>query len=115
MTRLQSRFRGVVLRYGETVGGGTGVVVPLGYAKARDYLADDELSAAPRPMWLATVGYDHPAAEGDTVAWRTRSLLVKRAVDVRFAGATVARLLVLLATTGTSGGGPGTGTPPEST
>lgn len=113
MTNLQARFRAVVGRYGEAVGGGLGVVVMLGYAKARDYLADDEISAAPKPMWLATTGYDHPAAEGDTLAWRTRSLLVKRAIDVRFAGATVSRLLVLIGTSGTSGGGGTTPTVPE--
>lgn len=112
MTRLQARFRGVVLRYGEAVGAAPGVVVPLGYARARDYLADDELSAAPRPMWLANVGYDHPSAEGDTLTWRTRTLLVKRAIDVRFSGLTVARLLVLVGTTASGGGttDPGTGT-----
>ncbi len=103
MTRLQARFKTIVVRYGEAVGAAPGMVVPLGLAKARDYLADDEIAAATRPMWLVTTAFDHPAAEGDTLAWRTRSLKVKRAIDVRLSGATITRLLVLVAISPTTG------------
>ena len=115
MTRLQSRFRGVVARYGEDLGGAPAVVVPLGVAKARDDLDDAEIAAAPRPMWLATTGHDHPAAEGGTLAWRTRTLRVKRAIDVRFAGTTVSRLLVMVAASGRVIGPPGPMTPENET
>lgn len=114
MTRLQAKFRTVVARYGEDLGGAPGVVVPLGLAKARDYLTDPEIDAAARPIWLATVGYDHPATEGATLAWRTRSVLVKRTIDVRFAGKTVSRLLVLFALPVASPPGNGGTLPTES-
>ncbi len=96
MTRLQARSRTVVARLGEDVGGFPAVVAPLTPFRARSYVSDAEIDAAGRPLWLAYAAHDHPAVEGATVAWAGRSLMVKRAVDVRFAGKTVARLLVLV-------------------
>lgn len=95
MTALQARFRGVVARFGETVGGGAAVVAPLSPSQARTYASDAEIEAAGRPLWLAYAAHDHPATEGSTVTWGARTLTVKRALDVRFAGTTVARQLVL--------------------
>lgn len=96
MTRLQSRFKAIVARYGDDLGGAPGVVTALAPARARSYLSDAEIDAAPRPMWVATTGYDHPALEGASVLWGARTLVVKRAVEVRFRGTTVARVLALV-------------------
>ena len=100
MTRLQARFRTIIGRYGETLGAAPAVVAPITPFRARSYLADAEIDAAPRPLWVAYAGHDHPATEGETLAWGTRSLVVRRAIEVRFAGKTVARLLVLAVASG---------------
>ena len=115
MTRLQVRFRTIVGRYGEDVGGAPAVVAPLAPSKARTYVDDGTLAGTTRPIFIATAAYDHPATEGATVAWRTRTLRVERAVDVRLMGRTVARLLVLfpLASGGGGGGGPNGTSGPE--
>lgn len=96
MTRLQARFRTVVARCGEDLGGFPAVVAPLSPFRARSYVSDAEIDVAGRPLWVAYTAHDHPAAEGATVAWGARSLVVKRAIEVRFAGKTVARLLMLV-------------------
>ena len=114
MTRLQSRFKTIVRRYGDDLGGGSAVVAPLALAKARNYLDDGAVYAATRPIWIATTGYDHPATEGQTLLWGARSVVVKRAIEVRFGGKAVARLLVLFSTTGSSGGVDEPGTPGSS-
>ena len=98
MTRLQARFRTIVARYGEDVGDAPAVVASLTPSRARSYVSDGEIDAAGRPLWIAYAAYDHPAVEGGTVLWGARSLKVKRAIDIRFAGATVSRLLVLFPT-----------------
>ena len=113
MTRLQARFKTIVARYGDPLGSAPAVLAPLAPSKARTYVGDADLGSASRPIWIATTGYDHPAAEGDTLAWGARSLTVKKAVDVRFAGKSVARLLVLFPASSGGGGAGGGGTTPE--
>ena len=110
MTRLQSRFKTIIRRHGDDLGGAPAVVAPLALAKARNYLDDGAVYAAARPIWIATTGFDHPATEGQTLLWGSRSLVVKRAVEVRFGGKAVARLLVLFST---SSGTPGAEGEPE--
>ena len=105
MTRLQSRFKTIIRRRGDDLGGAPAVVAPLALAKARNYLEDSAVYAATRPVWIATTAYDHPATEGQTLLWGIRSLVVKRTVEVRIGGRPVARLLVLFSTSsGTHGG-----------
>lgn len=100
MTRLQARFRTIVARYGELLGTGSAIVTTITPGRARTYVADTDLDSATRPIWIAYAAYDHPAVEGQTLAWGARSLIVKRTIDVRFGSATIARLFVLF-----SGGG----------
>lgn len=106
MTRLQARFRTIIARYGDLLGTAKAVVTAVTPGRARTYITDSDLDSASRPIWLAYAGYDHPAAEGQTLTWGARSLLVKRTIDVRFGGTTIARLFVLFTTTGVPGGGP---------
>jgi hypothetical protein len=111
MTRLQVRFRTILARYGELLGTGSAIVTTITPGRARTYVADTDLDSATRPIWIAYAAYDHPAVEGQTLAWRGQSLLVKRTMDVRLASATIARLFVLF--TVASGGGGGGTTPPD--
>ena len=111
MTRLQSRFKTIIRRHGDDLGGAPAVVAPLALAKARNDLPDAAVYAANRPIWIATAAYDHPALEGQTLLWGIRAVVVKRAVEVRFGGKPVARLLILFSTSAVSpnaAGGPET-------
>ena len=114
MTRLQSRFRTIIRRRGDDLGGAPAVVAPLTPSKARNYLPDREVYAAARPVWIATAAYDHPATEGQTLFWGIRLLIVKRTVEVRFGGKTVARLLVLFPASSGSPGDDGVAATPSS-
>lgn len=95
MTRLQARFRAIIFRFGEDFGGGRAVIAPLSPFRAQKYLSDADIATTDRPVWIAYAAYNHPANEGDTITWGARSLVVKRAIDVRFAGNAVARILFL--------------------
>ena len=103
MTRLQARFRTIISRYGDLLGTGPAVIATITPGRARIYVSDTDLDSATRPIWLAYAGYDHPATEGQILAWGARSMMVKRSIDVRFGGVVVARLFVLF--TAVSGGG----------
>lgn len=100
MTPLQRRFKRIVGRFGEafTVGAtpGTGIFAPISSGFASVYLSDSERSAAARPIRVAYVAYDDTTAETATLAWDGLTLTVKRVVKVRFQGATVAKMLVLV-------------------
>ena len=103
MTRLQARFHTIIARYGDVLGTNSAVVTTITPGRARTYVSDTDLDSATRPIWIAYAGFDHPATEGQTLTWGTRSLVVKRAIDVRFGSTVIARLFVLF--TAASGGG----------
>ncbi|RYG23749.1 hypothetical protein EON82_13020 [bacterium] len=105
MTRLQARFRTIIGRYGDLLGTAPAVIASVTPGRARTYVSDADLDSAVRPIWIAYAGHDHPASEGQTLAWGARSVLVKRTIDVRFGGNTVARLLVLFTATSVPGEG----------
>jgi hypothetical protein len=99
MTVLQSRFCGLVQRFGEafTVGGNarTGIFAPVSPGQASIYLSSAELEVAARPVRVAYVRFDDPTALNDSVSWDGMALSVKRVVKVRFRGVTVVKVLVL--------------------
>ncbi|HEY0867648.1 MAG TPA: hypothetical protein VGE01_09720 [Fimbriimonas sp.] len=100
MTALQRRFRKIVQRLGEPyVSGGdtrTGIFAPMSSGFAGTYLTSAELGAAARPIRVAYVAFDDPTLEGAALTWNGYTLTVKRAIQVRFRGTTVARMLVLV-------------------
>ena len=59
------------------------------------YATPTEVDTYPRPLRLLTVPHDDVTAVGDTVAWDSLTLSVKKAVDVRVAGEKLARILLV--------------------
>ncbi len=99
MTALQRRMKSVIERVGDTftVGGVShkGVVTLLNPTAARDYLAQSDIDSAPRPLRLAYAAFDDTTVVGNSVAWASITLTVRKLVEVRYIGSVIARLLVL--------------------
>ena len=99
MTALQRRMKSVIERVGDTftVGGvpHKGVVTLLNPTAARDYLAQSDIDAAPRPLRLAYTAYDDLTAVGNSIVWASITLTVRKLVEVRYQDNVIARLMVL--------------------
>jgi hypothetical protein len=90
------RFRGVIARVGEAFEGGTAVFAPLTREEAGSLLPLFALSEE-GPFCLAYVPFDDTTAIGATVTWQEREHTVARIVELRYAGESVVRMLVLTA------------------
>jgi hypothetical protein len=99
MTALQRRFKAAIERNGDlfAIGGNArrGLFILLASERAREFLSESEIAAATMPLRLAYVTFDDSAAVSETVVWNGQNLGVKRAVNLRAKGETVARILVL--------------------
>jgi len=99
MTAIQRRFKSVLERIGDTftVSGNNrkGIFAILPLERAKEFLTQSELDAAGRPLRMAYVEYDDVAAVTNSVSWDGLTLTVKKALNIRAKGETVARLLVL--------------------
>ena len=99
MTAIQRRFKNVLERIGDTftVSGNSrkGVFAVLPVEKAKGFLTQAEVDAAGRPLRIAYVPFDDTTAATNSVSWDGLTLTVKKALNVRAKGETVARLLVL--------------------
>lgn len=99
MTAMQKRVKSVIERIGDTftVGGVShkGVVALLNPSAARDYLAQSDIDAAPRPLRLLYAPYDDSTLVGGSVVWASITLTVRKMVEVRFKDSVIAKLFVL--------------------
>jgi len=100
MSPLQKRFRNVIEISGEpvTIGGSDShaLMSPISYSQATVYMSLSELdSATSRPRYGAYTSYDSPGAADDTFEWSGSPLTVRKVMDLRAKGQTVAKLMVL--------------------
>lgn len=99
MTPLQRRFKYVIERLGDPFDVGAqqrvGVFAVLASAKASDLLTESEQQGATLPMYLSYVPFDDTTTLSETVDWNGRSLVVVKAIDCSFQGATIVRILAL--------------------
>lgn len=98
MSALTDRATTAILSHADDLTlGGVGrkaLVTMLGGARA--YLSDAEYEAAGRPILGAVVPASDTTTAGSSANYLGRALTVKRAIDLRWDGATIARLLVLV-------------------
>lgn len=65
------------------------------YSRALLYATPTEFSTYPLPVRTLTVPAADPTGVGDTVVWDSQSLTVRKAVNLRVRGQTVARVLLV--------------------
>jgi len=99
VTALQRRVQGHVARNGDafTLAGqpAKGVFSLASFGTMRLYLPVSVVDTLVPPYVLCLVNQATTAAEGDSVTWNGRPLVVKRVVEARWGGAVAGRLLVL--------------------
>ncbi len=99
MTPEQRRAKAVIERFGDpfTVGASErkGVFAPLSRERALDLFTEAQWTALPLPAWLVATPHDDPTAVNDPLTWNGATLTVRKAVESRAKGQTVARLLVV--------------------
>jgi len=99
MTAMQRRIKSVIERIGDTftVGGAShrGVVTVLTPSAARDYIAQSDIDAAPRPLRLVYAPFDDSTSVGNSVVWASITLTVRKLVEVRYQDSVIAKLMVL--------------------
>lgn len=99
MTALPRRVKRILQRLGETYTCGataaSGLFSVITSSIASTYIAYADLDTLPRPIRMAYVPFDDASTEGATLTTGGKTFTVRRAMDVRFHGTTVARILVL--------------------
>jgi len=99
VSALASRVTLAIGRVGDpfTVGGQArmGWFRIASYSRALLYATPAEHSTYPLPVRTMTVPATDPTGVGDIVVWDSQSLTVRKAVNVRLGGQTVARLLLV--------------------
>jgi len=98
MTVLQSRFKGIVDRLGETFvilgSPHRGVIGILSPAVAARYVSGSVIDAAARPIRSVYVAHDDNSAVGNSATWDGATFTVQKVIPIRHRGETVAKLLV---------------------
>jgi hypothetical protein len=97
MTAAQQRFRAVILRLDDSfvVSGATRKGLIATSRRYRDFLTTNEADAVLRPIRALYVPYDDPTPVGSGLVHDGKSWLVRQVTPLRFAGTTVAKVLIL--------------------